>query len=191
MSRIRGGEAADEGEPGGSEAEVFAARVRRHQDAIYRLALHMVGPADAEDLAQQAFLKAWQALDRFRGEAEFGTWVYRIAMNLCYDHLRRAERFRPLPLQEVESTLPSEDDLAETVEVEAEQTARRAALAWALERLPTDDRLLLHLRVGEELPYERIAELCELNPRTVGTRLFRARARLHALVVERLQEAAV
>ena len=167
---------------------MFAGLVRRHQDAIYRLALRMVGPNEAEDLAQQAFLKAWQALDRFRGEAQFGTWIYRIAMNLCFDHLRRTERFRPLPLEAVELTLASEDDPAATAEVEAEQTARRAALAWALERLPTEDQLLLHLRVGEELSYERIAELSGLNPRTVGTRLFRARGRVHALAVERLRE---
>ena len=170
------------------DAEAFAELVRLHQDAIYRLALRMVGPDDAEDLAQQAFIKAWQALDRFDGASAFGTWLYRIAVNACLDHLRRLARFRPLPLEEVEWSVKAEDDVAEQVVDAADVDARRAALAWALEQLPSEDRQLLQLRTEEERSYEEIAALLGINSRTVGTRLFRARARLHALITTRLRE---
>jgi len=170
------------------EADRFTTLVRRHQDRVYRLAWRMVGPDAAEDVAQQAFLKAWLGLDQFAGTSSFGTWLYRLAMNCCLDHLRHTHRFQPRPLEDAEASLASDLDVAEVVVEALEQTERDAALAWALARLPSDDRLLLHLRLGEGLPYERIAELLGIKSSTVGTRLFRARARLHGLIGERLRE---
>lgn len=188
--RFTGGLAADEPElirrAKRGDDEAFALLVRQEQDAVYRLALRMVGPDGAEDVAQQAFLKAWQGLDRFGGGARFGTWVYRIAMNLCLDHRRRAARVRSLPLEGVERTVASDHDVAGSVEAAIERDARREALDWALDQVPSEDRLLLYLRVGEGRSYDQIAELLGTNPRTVGTRLFRARARLHRLITERL-----
>jgi RNA polymerase sigma-70 factor (ECF subfamily) len=165
----------------------FSELVRLHQDQVYRLAQRMVGPDAAEDVAQQAFVRAWQSLDRFDERAAFGTWLYRIAINACLDELRRASRYRPVPLDDVEWTLAGAEDIADSVVDEDERQARRAALAWALEQLPSEDRLILHLRTGEERSYEEIGSLLGLNVRTVGTRLYRARARLHALVMKRLQ----
>jgi len=172
------------------DADRFTTLVRRHQDRVYRLAWRMVGPDAAEDVAQQAFLKAWLGLDQFTGASSFGTWLYRLAMNCCLDQLRATHRFQPRPLAEAEAWLASDVDVADVIVDALEQTERHDALAWALERLPSDDRLVLHLRLSEGLPYERIAELLAVKPATVGTRLFRARARLHGLIVERIQEGA-
>jgi RNA polymerase sigma-70 factor (ECF subfamily) len=168
------------------DAEAFAALVHVHQDRIFRLALRMVGPDAAEDLTQQAFIRAWQGLDRFDGAAAFGTWLYRIAINACLDHQRRLNHSPVLSLDDCVWPADSGDDPAEQVADAAERSERRAALVWALERLPDDDRLLLHLRVGEERSYEEIADLLHLNVRTVGTRLYRARARLHQLMLRSL-----
>lgn len=87
------------------DTDAFGSLVRLYQDAIYRLALRMVGPDAAEDIAQQAFFKAWEGLDRFAGGSTFGTWLYRIAVNTCLDHLRCAGRFRSLPLDSATATL--------------------------------------------------------------------------------------
>lgn len=166
----------------GGDTAAFGELARRHQDAIYRLAARMVGPDAAEDVAQAAFLRAWVGLERFAGEAAFGTWLYRIATNLCLDQVRRAARFRPLPPDEAATILADDGDPAETVVAAAEGEERRAALARALDALPHEDRLLLALRAGEGLSYEAIGEILALNPRTVGTRLYRARARLGRLM---------
>jgi RNA polymerase sigma-70 factor, ECF subfamily len=106
-------------------------------------------------------------------------------MNLCYDHLRRRQRFRPQPLESLE-LLPAADDPAAEVESSDLQATRRAALAWVLDQLPSEERLLLHFRLGEGRSYAAIAALLGLNPVTVGTRLYRARARLQRLVAEQL-----
>jgi RNA polymerase sigma-70 factor (ECF subfamily) len=172
------------------DVDRFTSLVRRHQDRVYRLAWRMVGPDAAEDVAQQAFLKAWLGLDQFTGASSFGTWLYRLAMNCSLDHIRHTRRFQPGPLADAEAWLAADVDVAEVIVEALEQSERRSALAWALERLPSDDRLLLHLRLGEGLRYERIAELLGVKPSTVGTRLFRARARLHGLIVERMHEGA-
>ena len=168
------------------DADAFGELVRLHQDRVYALAARMVGPDAAEDIAQQAFVKAWRGLGRFDGRAAFGTWLHRIAVNACMDELRRAGRFRPVPLESVEWTLADAEDVAETVTEGDELSERRAALAWALERLPSEDRLILLLRTAEERSYEEIGALLGLNIKTVGTRLFRARARLHGLIQQRL-----
>lgn len=102
------------------DAEAFGELVRGHQDSIYRLALRMVGPDEAEDVAQQSFIKAWQSLDGFTGGSAFGTWLYRIAVNACLDHLRRRARFRPLPLDDVAWAASDGEDIAERV-VEADE----------------------------------------------------------------------
>lgn len=167
------------------DADAFARLIEAEQDRVYALTLRMVGPDAAEDLAQRAVVKAWRNLDRFDGRAAFGTWLYRIAVNQCLDHLRHAARHRTAPLAD----LPGDDeDVGAAVVLAAEGEARRAALAWATPQLAAEDRLLLHLRVAEERSYGEIAGLLGLNPRTVGTRLFRIRARLHALITRRLEE---
>ena len=147
----------------------------------------MVGEQDASDVAQQAFLRAWQSLPSFRRDSAFGTWVYRIAANLSLDHLRKVGRFRPLPLDE-------DNTLSEGVENgPAEQVERREeseALQWALDELPSEYRLVLALRISEGLSYDEIAAQTGLSAKTVGTRLFRARERLRRLVAERLGEVA-
>lgn len=170
------------------EIDAFSALVRKHQDAIYRLTTRMVGMDAAEDLAQGAFLKAWQEIDHFAGEAAFGTWLYRIATNLCLDHLRKTARQRLLPLEDLAATVPDDDDVAEMVVGAAEQEERRLALKRALAELPSEDRLLLAMRVGDQLSYAEIADLLSLNPSTVGTRLYRARSRLHRLVSRYLKQ---
>lgn len=167
----------------------FGELVTLHQDRVYRLAMGMVGPDAAEDVAQRAFIKAWQGIDRFDGRSAFGTWLHRIAVNLCLDELRRTARFRPLPLDD---TVPAagEPDPAEELAERDELAGRREALAWALEQMPTEDRLILHLRTVDERSYEEIARMLDLNSRTVGTRLFRARVRLRALIAARMKEPA-
>lgn len=170
------------------ETAAFEVLVRHYQDAVYRLAARMVGVDAAQDLAQQSFLKAWLRLEQFKGDAAFGTWLYRLAMNCCLDHLRHVNRFRELPLEAVEPELPDAEDVAELVQTMLDRDAQRDSLVWALDQLPTEDRVLLALRIGEGLSYDAIADVLGISRTTVGTRLFRARDRLHTLVARRMVE---
>lgn len=118
------------------DADRFATLVRRHQDRVYRLAWRMVGPDAAEDVAQQTFLKAWLGLDQFTGASSFGTWLYRLAMNCCLDHLRHTHRFHARPLADADACLASDMDVAEvTVEAleESERSAARSSVARSSE----------------------------------------------------------
>lgn len=175
------------------EAEAFSHLVNEHQHFVYHLALRTLSdPHEAEDVAQEAFVRAWLALPNFRGEARFGTWLYRIVTNLCYNRLPRLRRALTALGDDVLPDLPDESfDTDPSYGVEAEQ--RRAVLYAAIERLPESYKLLVMLRFQRELPYEDIATITGLPLGTVKTGLFRARARLREALREfeagRIEEA--
>jgi len=149
--------------------------VGRHQRRVYGVALRIVrSHAVADDVAQEAFLKAWQALDRFELGRPFGPWVCRIAANLAVNHVRSpVAREDPLPEGHGETRSASEDPLSAVLDGEAQQL-----LHDALEELPPDQRAVFVLRAVEEMSYKEIAEALDLSPGTVMSRLFRAREKL-------------
>jgi RNA polymerase sigma-70 factor (ECF subfamily) len=166
------------------DAEAFGALVLAHQRFVYNLVLRALdNEAEAEDLAQEAFVRAWLALPNFRGQAQFRTWLYRIATNLCYNRLPRLRR-ELAALGEAE--LPDVPDTQGAFGAErtgdpaaaVEAAERRAHLHRAIEALPESYRVLILLRFQQELPYEEIASVLSLPLGTVKTGLFRARARL-------------
>lgn len=158
------------------DTDAFADLLALHERFVYNLALRTIGdPTEAEDVAQEAFVRAWQALPNFRGGSALRTWLYRIVVNLCFDRIPRLRR---------ELTDGDFSELPETARLElnpaccAELRERRALLHREIERLPKSQRLLIVLRYQEELSYEEIASLLGLPPGTVKTGLFRAKERL-------------
>jgi RNA polymerase sigma-70 factor (ECF subfamily) len=171
--------------------EAFGNLVERHQRYVYNLALRVVGdPQDAEDLAQEAFVRAWLAIANFRQEARFRTWLFRIVTNLCYNRLpglrRELSRLGEDCLAEVPDDSPPALDPAAGMEAEE----IRATLHGQIDRLPESYRLLIVLRYQQALSYEEIARVVSLPVGTVKTGLFRAKDRLRkTLKVCELQEA--
>jgi RNA polymerase sigma-70 factor, ECF subfamily len=176
-------EAARSGDEG-----AFDALVRRYQEKVYGLALRLSGnPSDAEEILQEAFLKAYQHLAEFRGDAKFSTWLFRIATNAAL-MLRRARRHRAT--ESLEDYLPRfrEDgrlarfDLVYGRAGRVDQIIERGELARqikeAVERLPDDYRVVVELRDLEELSTEETAEILGVSPEIVSTRLHRARLML-------------
>ncbi|MBI5035120.1 MAG: sigma-70 family RNA polymerase sigma factor [Chloroflexi bacterium] len=157
--------------------DAFAALVAEHQRFVYNLALRTVGDAnDAEDIAQEAFVRAWRALGNFRRQAEFRTWPYRIVINLCYTRLPRLRQ---------EMNKLSEDEIADVPDEtfrdpqsKLEIKERDKFLHQQIETLPATYRMLISLRFQEELSYEEISQLLNLPLGTVKTGIFRARALL-------------
>lgn len=161
------------------DIEAFAALVAEHERFVYNLALRALGDqAEAEDVSQEAFVRAWQALPNFRGQAQFRTWLYRIVTNLCYNRLPRLRRDLTALGDEAAEAVPDEAWADPAGGVEAEE--RRAFLQRQIEALPEGYRLLVTLRFQQELSYDEIASVLSLPLGTVKTGLSRARARLRA-----------
>lgn len=153
----------------GDEA-AFVELMRRHERRIYNLAHRMLGRSDdALDATQDAFLHCFRHLPSFRGEAAFSTWLYRIAVNACYDLLRRRGPARSLDAQPAEPA-PAPDH--------AEQVSLAADLERALAALPADFRAVIVLHELQDLPVEQVAEVLGLPLGTVKSRLHRGRVAL-------------
>jgi len=159
----------------------FDALVARYSSWVYHLAYRMTGdPDDAEDVAQEAFVRVFKAIRRYRRGAAFSTWLYRVVMNACLDELKRRQR-RPVPLSAVvepdapppEQADPSADPLAI-----AQQRERQAAIRRAIASLPAHHRAVLVLCDLQGMSYEEAAQVIGARVGTVKSRLNRARLAL-------------
>ncbi|MCS7156289.1 MAG: sigma-70 family RNA polymerase sigma factor [Blastocatellia bacterium] len=149
------------------EAEAFEALVKRWEDRIYRLAMRLLGhPEDAREVTQETFLAAFRKLHQFRGRARFSSWLYRIALNCCYDRLRE-RRVEPLPLEEADGVTTEERVLGQIHRKQVAERVRRAVHA-----LPIEMRQVLILKEYEGLTFEEIAEILDIPVSTAKTRLY-------------------
>jgi RNA polymerase sigma-70 factor (ECF subfamily) len=154
--------------------------VQRHQQRAIMVALGLLRDReDARDACQEAFLRAWRALPRFDGQALFATWLHRIVVNVCIDRLRRTAP-QLVALDDVAGALAADDDPRH----HAESHELGARISDALERLSATHRTVLLLREIEGLSYQEIAVAMGSSLGTVMSRLFHARRRMQALLVE-------
>lgn len=155
------------------EALAFEELVRAYQHRVFAVALRMLGNAgEAEEIAQEVFLRAHRALAEFRGDAKLSTWLYTIASRLCLNRLGSGERSATLSGEERLMRLRHE---AGGPDAMLEQTELEAALHRAIAELPDERRIVVVLRDLEGLSYEEIAAALELPTGTVRSRLHRAR----------------
>jgi len=169
------------------EGEAFAALIARHRDGVYSFVRHVVGhEADAQDLAQEAFVRAYAALDRFRVGAPFEPWLYTIAANLCRSHLRKA-RWRPWSLDTYRQAeeLPASRSADPAHVAEQRDLSRR--LQSAIQALPAEQRIILVLRHLRSHSYQEISEIVGLPVSTVEHRLRAARKALRHTLEGSLQ----
>jgi RNA polymerase sigma-70 factor (ECF subfamily) len=154
------------------DAVAFEQLVRRHQRYVFNVAYRVLNDyAEAEDITQEAFVRAWRGLPGFRGQARFTTWIYRIVHNLCLNRLPglKRELLRTEPLEEaLAASTPSQAELVEVRE-------RVAFLHAQLDQLPEKYRLVLTLRYLQHLSYDEIAAALDLPVGTVKTHIHRAR----------------
>jgi RNA polymerase sigma-70 factor, ECF subfamily len=153
------------------DMDAYEVLIRRHRDRIYRIALRMLGSADdAEDVAQDVAIQLWTALAGFAGSSTFTTWLYRIVVNRCLNHLRGRRHTRPI----LDADAPAAPGAEETVIA----GQRAAATARAIAALPPDLRAVLVLHQLEGLSYREVAAITNLTESTVRGRLHRARLHL-------------
>jgi RNA polymerase sigma-70 factor (ECF subfamily) len=167
------------------ELAAFNQLVLCYQSVAYNVAFRIMGDAEAAaDATQDAFLKAYRALDSFRGES-FKAWLLRIVTNTCYDQLRARQRRPSSGLEDLVEDVEHTWRLAETGESPdeyAERVELNRVLQWALTQLPPDQRTVVVLSDIEGLSYEEIATVMNIRLGTVKSRLSRARARLRDLL---------
>lgn len=177
-------ERAREGSPA-----AFDELVRRYDRPVLRLALGIVkSEEDARDIYQETFLKAWNGMRGFRNECSFGTWIFRIATNLCLDHARRRGPVREQPLEDAGTAGGGPDPAGRLVDRSVEGNPMKAVEAGELRRLigraladlPPRERLVFGLRHGEGLRLGAIALILETSEDTARNCLYRAHQRLRA-----------
>jgi RNA polymerase sigma-70 factor (ECF subfamily) len=171
----------------GSEA-AFAEIVRRYQRAVYRVAWALTrNDADADDLAQEAFMRAWGAIGRFQLGQPLYPWLARITTNLAFSLFRRRRRHPESPMEpmiEAGTQFGVEDDPAE----HAATSERDANLRACFAELSPEHQAVLALRVVQDLSYDEIARTLNVPIGTVMSRLARARAELARRMQERTGE---
>lgn len=162
----------------GGDTDAVGALVVAHRPTVVRIARHLLGDAAAaEDVAQEAFVRLQAALPGFRGDAALSTWLYRVTLNLCRDHLRRGRRRRDDVDLDAIGDAPAAAVAAHADRDIDLQRLRRRVRA-AIDQLPDEQREAVLLRYMEELPYHEIARLTDTPQGTVASRVFRALERL-------------
>ncbi len=170
------------------DSDAYRFLVQKYQQKVYGVVYGMVqNPEDAREISQDAFIKAFKSLPRFRFDASFYTWLYRITVNLTIDHRRRMAKRRA---DQFDETRMQKDEAGEAAHhhVEASPVKRleRKRLAdkiqWAIDQLPPDQRTAIMLREVEGLAYKEIAEAMECAEGTVMSRLFYGRKKLQEIL---------
>ena len=160
------------------DRDAFIGLVERYQRPVYNAAFWVLRrPDDAADVAQTVFLRVIERLDDYDPKYRFFSWLYRIAVNEALDVLRRNGREEPLDEDIDIPDVPGGDPESVLARAQESQHVRRCVL-----RLSPNDRIVLTLRHFSDLSYEEIAQVLELDEKTVKSRIFEARKRLRALL---------
>ncbi len=165
----------------------FEELVARHRDKAYARAFSILrNEDDALDVTQDAWIKIWQRLKQFHGDSSFATWVTRIVINLCLDHLRKQKRLQAESIDELDEDAGGVERLMPAVSSNPtaglEQAELRGRIDEALGKLSVEHRTALVLHEFEQLEYKEIAQRMGCSIGTVMSRLFYARRKLAALL---------
>ena len=169
------------------DADAFEQLLLEHQKNVYNLCYRMAGdPDDAMDLSQETFLRAWRCLDQYQFASAFSTWLYRLCSNICIDFLRKRRRQQTVPLTfedaDGEEQTYAVPDVQPLPEEQVELKLTREMLAAAMAQLLPEHRAVLQLRVVNEMSYEQIADVLDIQIGTVKSRLSRARNQLKKIL---------
>lgn len=166
----------------------FEHLLKRHQDHVLRIVKKHVPHHEVEEMAQEVFVRAYQALPGFKGEGSFRQWLSSIAVRACYDFWRKRYRSREVPMSDLtdshrdwlEKTLSNQSDLSFNERNHTEEA--RELLDWALGRLSAEERIVLELVYLEGLSVKEAAGLLGLSAANVKVRSFRSRKKLEKLL---------
>ncbi|MCL2510734.1 MAG: sigma-70 family RNA polymerase sigma factor [Bacteroidales bacterium] len=169
----------------GGDGRAFSCLVERHKAMVFTISLRITGhQEEAEEVAQDVFLKMYQALHTFKGSSKFSTWLYSIAYNMAISHVRKS---RPdyIPLSDVEYKTADEHNEAMIFTDESDDNQRRIALSHALNNLKQDELLLINMYYTEQMSIEQISAITKLSASNVKVKLFRIRQKLSNEIINK------
>lgn len=168
------------------DTQAFAPLVDRYKNLVYTLALRMIKNTDeAEEAAQDTFVKVFRSMDKFKGESKFSTWIYRVAYNTCLDRLKK-HKIAPFAVA-IDDYGTRQLAAVENVLDTLEEQERHLAVQDCLQQLPSEEAFLLTLYYFEELSLDEIAKIIGIKPNNVKVKLFRCRKRLGEILRVKLE----
>ena len=168
------------------ETNAFAVLVDRYKDMIFTLALKMVkNREEAEEVAQDTFIKIYNSLNKFKGDSKFSTWIYKIAYNTCLDRLKKNKKEdNNISIDEFSTHLIKTTDNALSA---LEDKERKQTIQNCLNLLPSDENFLLTLFYFEDQSLEEIGKIMNINANNVKVKLFRSRQKLAVILKKQLE----
>lgn len=168
------------------DSSAFAILVDRYKDLVYTLTLRMLkNREEAEEVAQDTFIKLYKSLNRFKGDSKFSTWIYRVAYNASLDRLKKNKKyFNNVAIDEyTEHQVKTIDNALSKLEEEE----RSQAIQKCIEQLPSEDAFILTLYYFEGQSLDEISKVIDLTPNNVKVKLFRSRKKLATIMKQKLE----
>lgn len=168
------------------DTKAYAQLVDRYKDLVYTLAIRMLKhKEEAEEVAQDTFIKVFKSLDKFKGDSKFSTWIYKVTYNTCLDRIKKNKKhFNDVAIDEYTfNKLDTIDNALDNIIKEEKSTL----IKQCINKLPEDSSALLTLFYFEELSLDEISKIINIEANTVKVKLFRARKKLAVILEQYLQ----
>ena len=165
------------------DKSAFEELVRRHQDLVFSLSFKLTGNKElANDVAQEAFIRAWKAIEKFRGDSTFGTWIYRITVNTAWTLRKKAKKHYSLNIEDTQE--PVVIDEKKDPELVAINSDLSVVLRKALNQIPLEQRIIVELKNIEGRSHKEIADYLDISVTAAKVRLHRAHQKLRNILEE-------
>ena len=165
------------------DKSAFEELVKRHQDLVFSLSFKLTGNRElANDVAQESFIRAWKAIEKFRGDSTFGTWIYRITVNTAWTLRKKAKKHYSLNIKDTQE--PVVIDEKKDPELVAINSDLSVVLRKALNQIPLEQRIIVELKNIEGRSHKEIADYLDISVTAAKVRLHRAHQKLRNILEE-------
>ena len=165
------------------DKSAFEELVKRHQDLVFSLSFKLTGNRElANDVAQESFIRAWKAIEKFRGDSTFGTWIYRITVNTAWTLRKKAKKHYSLNIEDTQE--PVVIDEKKDPELVAIDSDLSVVLRKALNQIPLEQRIIVELKNIEGRSHKEIADYLDISVTAAKVRLHRAHQKLRNILEE-------
>lgn len=165
------------------DKSAFEELIKRHEDLVFSLSFKLTGNRElANDVAQEAFIRAWKAIEKFRGDSTFGTWIYRITVNTAWTLRKKAKKHYSLNIEDTQE--PVVIDEKKDPELVAINSDLSVVLRKALNQIPLEQRIIVELKNIEGRSHKEIADYLDISVTAAKVRLHRAHQKLRNILEE-------